>query len=153
MQYHHEPLHILNIFTYLMFNYKILKILLLIFTFHCFLFFFNVYLFIYWPRQTACGISVLQPGIKPMLHTLEAQSLNHWTAREVPHCFLFNVTLLFFVIFLFLFFQENEVQFTIQFIHEHSDLYFHFHVHLLSFFFLVEQSFFFNINLFILIGG
>ena len=103
MQYHHEPLHILNIFTYFIFNYKIFKILLLIFTFHCFLFFFffNVYLFIFWPRQTAYGILVLQPGIKPMLHTLEARSLNHWTAREVPHCFLFNVTLLFFVILSF----------------------------------------------------
>ena len=27
---------------------------------------------------------VSQPGIKPMPSVLEAQSLNHWTAREVP---------------------------------------------------------------------
>ena len=46
MQYHHEPLHILNIFTYFIFNYKIFKILLLIFTFHCFLFFFFFLMFI-----------------------------------------------------------------------------------------------------------
>ena len=30
-----------------------------------------------------CGISVLQPGIKPAPPVLEEQSLNHWTAREV----------------------------------------------------------------------
>ena len=32
----------------------------------------------------ACGILVLQPGIKPMPPVLEAWSLNHWTTREVP---------------------------------------------------------------------
>ena len=33
----------------------------------------------------AYGISVLQPGMEPMLSALEVQSLNHWTAREVPN--------------------------------------------------------------------
>ena len=33
----------------------------------------------------ACGILVPQPGIEPMPPALEAQSLNHWSAREVPH--------------------------------------------------------------------
>ena len=28
-------------------------------------------------------ILVLQPGIEPAPHAVEAQSLNHWTAREV----------------------------------------------------------------------
>ena len=32
----------------------------------------------------AGGLLILRPGIEPMPHALEAQSLNHWTAREVP---------------------------------------------------------------------
>ena len=32
----------------------------------------------------ACGISVPQPRVKPVPLALEAWSLNHWTAREVP---------------------------------------------------------------------
>ena len=44
------------------------------------------YLFIF--GHTACGILVPQPGIEPGPPALEAWSLNHWTAREVPHfCF------------------------------------------------------------------
>ena len=31
-----------------------------------------------------CGILDPRLGIKPMLPTVKAQSLNHWTAREVP---------------------------------------------------------------------
>ena len=45
----------------------------------------NIYLFI-WPRHTACGILLIVPlpGIEPTPPAVEAQSLNHWTAREVP---------------------------------------------------------------------
>ena len=32
----------------------------------------------------ACEILVPRPGIEPMSPALEAQGLNHWTAREVP---------------------------------------------------------------------
>ena len=32
----------------------------------------------------ACGILVPRPGIKPVPPAVEAQSLNHWTSREVP---------------------------------------------------------------------
>ena len=32
----------------------------------------------------ACKILVPQPGIEPLPPAVEAQSLNHWTAREVP---------------------------------------------------------------------
>ena len=32
-----------------------------------------------------CGILVPQPGIESTPLALEAQSLNHWPAREVPH--------------------------------------------------------------------
>ena len=32
----------------------------------------------------ACGILVPQPGIEPTPPAVEAQSRNHWTAREVP---------------------------------------------------------------------
>ena len=38
----------------------------------------------------ACGILVPQPGIEPMSLVLLKQSINHWSAREVPLCtFLF----------------------------------------------------------------
>ena len=40
--------------------------------------------FYFWPRHAARGILVPQPGIKPVSPELGAQSLNHWTAREVP---------------------------------------------------------------------
>ena len=55
-------------------------------------FFLNEILFIYlfWPHRAACGILVPQPGIEPMPHTVEAQSLNHWAAREVPGFPLLN---------------------------------------------------------------
>ena len=36
--------------------------------------------------SAAYGILVLRSGIEPRPSTLEAQSLNHWTAREVPSC-------------------------------------------------------------------
>ena len=32
----------------------------------------------------ACRILVPRPGIEPMLPAKEAQSLNHWNAKEVP---------------------------------------------------------------------
>ena len=47
-----------------------------------FFFIFKFYLFIY--GRAACGIFVPQPGIEPLTPAVEAQSLNHWTAREVP---------------------------------------------------------------------
>ena len=42
------------------------------------------FFFFFWPCHTACGILVPQPGIKPVPPALEAQSSNHWTAREFP---------------------------------------------------------------------
>ena len=44
-------------------------------------------MFIFCPRRmwyVARGILVPRPGMEPALPALEAQSLNHWTAREVP---------------------------------------------------------------------
>ena len=38
----------------------------------------------FWPHHAACGILVPRAGIKPVPSALEAQSLNHWSAREVP---------------------------------------------------------------------
>ena len=49
--------------------------------FFCFFGFFG-------PRCTACGILVPRPGIEPKPPALAAQSLNHWTAREVLIGFL-----------------------------------------------------------------
>ena len=37
-----------------------------------------------WPRLTACGVLVPQPGMEPTPPAVEAWSLNPWTAREVP---------------------------------------------------------------------
>ena len=42
------------------------------------------FIFIFWPHCKACGILVPWPGIEPTPTALEAWSLNHWTAREVP---------------------------------------------------------------------
>ena len=46
-----------------------------------FLFFYVFYLFF---GHAAFGILVPRPGIEPVPPALEAWSLNHWTAREVP---------------------------------------------------------------------
>ena len=35
-------------------------------------------------QPQVCGILVPHPGIESVLPALEAQSLNHWTTREVP---------------------------------------------------------------------
>ena len=45
--------------------------------------FFGFFL-IFWPRHTACRILVPRPGIEPAPPAMKAQSLNHWTTREVP---------------------------------------------------------------------
>ena len=37
----------------------------------------------------ACGILAPGPGIEPSPPAVEAQSLNHWTAREVPGAYFF----------------------------------------------------------------
>ena len=44
---------------------------------------FHLCFFYSWPPHTACGILVSQPGTEPMPPAVEAQSLNHWIAREV----------------------------------------------------------------------
>ena len=41
-------------------------------------------LFSFGPRCMAYGISVPQPGVKPVSPALEAWRLNHWTARKPP---------------------------------------------------------------------
>lgn len=50
-----------------------------------------IYLFIDW---VAFGILLLQPGIKLVLLALEARSVNHWTAREVPIILYFKYIIL-----------------------------------------------------------
>ena len=39
--------------------------------------------------STAWGILVPQPGIEPVPPAVEAQSLNHWIAREFPMLLIF----------------------------------------------------------------
>ena len=46
--------------------------------------------FFFWPCHVTFGILVPQPGIEPVPPAVEAQSLNHWTAREVPRTELLN---------------------------------------------------------------
>ena len=58
-----------------------------------FLFFFKL-IFIFWPFHLACGILVPQPEIEPSPPAVEALSLNHWTAREVPTISPFKCTIL-----------------------------------------------------------
>ena len=58
--------------------------------FHCIktlrvVFFF----FFFWRHCVACGIFISQPGIEPEPPAVEEESLNHWTSREVLHCFFF----------------------------------------------------------------
>ena len=45
-------------------------------TFLCFMFWFF--------GHESCGILTPHSGIEPASRALEARSLNHWTAREVP---------------------------------------------------------------------
>ena len=49
--------------------------------------------FIFWPHHTAFGISDPQPGMEPKSPALEAQGLNHWTAREDPISFHFLIAI------------------------------------------------------------
>ena len=51
------------------------------------IFVFFVCLFV-WPWLMACGILVPWPGIEPASAAVEAQTLNHWTARKVPSFFI-----------------------------------------------------------------
>ena len=49
--------------------------------YHLFIFLFC---FVFWPCRMACKILVPRPMIEPVPPAVEARSLNHWTAREVP---------------------------------------------------------------------
>ena len=52
---------------------------------YCLLFFYFLF---FWPCHVACRILVPRQGIEPVSPAVEAPSLNHWTAREVPLPFL-----------------------------------------------------------------
>ena len=43
-----------------------------------------IIIIIVWPHRVAYGTLVPWPGIKPLPLAIEAQSLTHWTLREVP---------------------------------------------------------------------
>ena len=64
---------------------------------YCFVaqFFKNLFIYIFsWPCHAACGILVPQPGNEPAPPALEAWSLNHWTAGQVPLLVFLNMYLL-----------------------------------------------------------
>ena len=50
-----------------------------------FLLFFVVVVF--WPSTRHAGFLVPRPGMEPAPPAVEAQSLNHWPAREVPNSY------------------------------------------------------------------
>ena len=51
---------------------------------------FKFYIFVnFWQYCVAYEIFIHQPGIEPVPPAVESQSLNHWTAREVPHSGVF----------------------------------------------------------------
>ena len=52
---------------------------------------FYLFILIFWLSHMACGILVSQPGVERELPALEAWSLNHWNAREVPRL-LFKIS-------------------------------------------------------------
>ena len=47
----------------------------------------------FWPHCAVCSILVPQPVFEPVPPTVEGQSLNHWTTREVSLCFHTEKTL------------------------------------------------------------
>ena len=49
----------------------------------------SLFFFLIFADPRSCGILVPWPGIEPMLHVVDALSLNHWTTREVLQ-FLIN---------------------------------------------------------------
>ena len=51
----------------------------------------SFFFFFFWSYHVACKILVPWPGIEPMPPALEAQSLNHWTAREVLPFFFWSI--------------------------------------------------------------
>ena len=69
--------------AYFFFHCRDLTALTGLFFFFSFFLSFSLFLS-FRPCCAVCGILVLQPGIEPMSPALGAQSLNHWTAREVP---------------------------------------------------------------------
>ena len=48
----------------------------------------------------ACGILAPRPGMEPVPPAVEAQSLNHWTTREVPSYFQLNLSFIISKVFL-----------------------------------------------------
>ena len=61
---------------------------LLISSYICWIRYIYIYIFfffpsLFWPCCVAHRILVPKSGIKPVFPTVEAQSLNHWTTREV----------------------------------------------------------------------
>ena len=51
---------------------------------------FVLLLLFFWPCHVAYGILVPQSGIESVVPALGAQSLNHWTTRDIPGCLSFN---------------------------------------------------------------
>ena len=55
----------------------------------------SLFFFFFWPHCAAYGIIVPQPGIEPSPPAVEAQSLTHWTARELPEVLLLTLNSVF----------------------------------------------------------
>ena len=94
----------------------------------CFYVFLTL-LCVMWDLSSPCGILVPQPGIKPVPPVVGAQSLNHWTTREVPLCVLFGFTICNFKNFFIL--------------HEYWNLFFFFYTSKNILMFRINSFFFF----------
>ena len=46
--------------------------------------FFYLFIYLFWPHHSACGILVPWPGIKRISLAVEVQTPIHWTTREFP---------------------------------------------------------------------
>ena len=52
--------------------------------------FYLLLLLLFWPHHAARRILVPRPGTEPVPPAVEAQTLNHWTTREVPGSLYFK---------------------------------------------------------------
>ena len=73
----------LSFFKYVFYFFNILKFVILLHYKVVWVFFFCFKGIFFWPRHMAFGVLVPRPGMEPVPPALEAQSLGHWTAREI----------------------------------------------------------------------
>ena len=84
---------VFHFLKYILFGINIATSAVLCLVFHSIS--FSILFLSFWPCRVTCRMLVPRPGIEPMPPAVEAQSPNHWTAREFPLSFYFLLLLLF----------------------------------------------------------